>query len=122
MGATSCFFAALITVVFFGGYGRHVVSPVAFGWSFAALSFPAAFGFGWSYPFTGTMEGTEHWSAALALVEHPLEFMARRPDAIGLPDILAGACPQPPGNTLPGMVILLGLMLLGLVCLYLVRS
>ena len=37
MTAITCLFTAVITVAFFGGYGRQVVSPVAFGWSFAAL-------------------------------------------------------------------------------------
>jgi Na+-translocating ferredoxin:NAD+ oxidoreductase RnfD subunit len=111
MMATTCLFTAVITVAFFGGYGRQVVSPVAFGWAFAALSFPRAFGFGWSYPFASAFSGFRHWSAALPLVDHPLGFLATG-NPVATSTILSGSFPQPPGNALPILVLCLGILLL----------
>ncbi len=113
MTAVTCFFTAVITMAFFGGYGRHMVSPVAFGWTFAALSFPNAFGLGWSYPFASALSGFTHWSAALPLVNHPLGFLAEG-NPVPATAILSGSFPQAPGNALPGLVLLLGLLLLAL--------
>ncbi len=111
MVAVTCFFTAVLTVAFFGGYGRHPVSPVAFGWTFAALSFPNAFGLGWSYPFASAFSGFTHWTASLPLVAHPLGFLAEG-NPVSTMSILSGGFPQPPGNALPGLVLLLGVLLL----------
>ena len=111
MVGVTCLFTAVITVVFFGGYGRHMVSPVAFGWAFAAMSFPTAFGFGWSYPFPSAWHGFRHWSAALSLVDHPLAFLSAQ-SGVTTATILSGNFPQPPGNALPALLLLLGVVLL----------
>lgn len=111
MGCLSVLFAATVTIAFFGGYGKHPVSPVAVGWIFAAMSFPMAFGMGWSYPFPGGFDGFAQWSAQLPVTQHPIDFLqARR--AVPLASILTGQFPQAPGSAYPPAVALLGLILL----------
>ncbi len=105
------FFALLFTVVFFGGHGRSVVSPVAFGWTFASLSFAQAFGYGYVYPFSGFFTGFSHWTAGVPTVDNP--YILFSPDTPGLVSALfRGAFPQPPGGAYPLVIILLGTLLL----------
>ena len=111
MGATSVVFAVVVTTSFFGGYGRHPASPVAVGWSFAALSFPSEFGFGWAFPFANVLTGFQHWCPRLPVVDHPIVFMAPRDD-VTVRALLLGYFPQAPCMALPILLITLGLLLL----------
>ena len=105
------FFALMFTVVFFGGHGRAIVSPVAFGWTFASLSFAQAFGYGYVYPFSGVFTGFSHWAAGVPTVDNPyILFSAGTP---GLSSALfRGGFPQPSGAAYPLVIILLGTLLL----------
>ena len=113
MSLLSLAFALVITAVFFGGYGHQPASPIAVGGAFAALSFPSAFGFGWSFPFPDALTGFQHWSSRMPTVDHPLVVLANR-DGITLKSLLLGYFPQAPGMALPLLVLLLGLLLLAL--------
>jgi len=113
MSLLSVAFALVITAVFFGGYGRQPASPIAVGWAFAALSFPSAFGFGWSFPFPDALTGFQHWSARMPTVDHPLVVLANR-SGVTLKSLLLGYFPQAPGMALPLLIILLGIILLAL--------
>lgn len=110
MTAASVFFAALIGVVFFGGYGRQLASPVALAWTFAVLSYPRSFGFGWSMPFTGYLSGFGRQIAAVLIIDHPLEFASAQPSVL-LADILKGNLPQTPGSAVPIVLIAAGILL-----------
>ncbi len=111
MALMSVAFAVTVTVVFFGGHGYEPVSPVAVGWTFAALSFPSAFGFGWSYPFVRVFDGYGQWCARLPVVDHPLVLLASRDD-ISLTTLLLGEFPQAPAAALPLLLLCLGIVLL----------
>lgn len=111
MGGLSVLFAATVTIAFFGGYGKHPVSPVAVGWVFAAMSFPMAFGMAWSYPFPGGFDGFARWAAQLPVTQHPIDFLQAR-DAVPLAGILTGQFPQAPGSAFPPVVALVGTVLL----------
>jgi len=109
MSVLSILAAAIVPVAFFGGYGRHMVSPIAFGWAFAALSFPRAFEFAWSYPFPCPLNGFGAWSAALPVVEHPVTFLQAQAD-VPFSSILRGSFPQPPANAIPAVLLALGII------------
>ena len=113
MSLLSLGFAVLVTVVFFGGHGRQVASPVAVGEAFALLSFPAAYALGWVYPLPGLLDGFGRFSATLPTVEHPLVLMAGRDDVTPA-RLLSGAFPQAPALALPLLLLALGLLLLAL--------
>jgi Na+-transporting NADH:ubiquinone oxidoreductase subunit B len=86
---------------------------VAVGWAFATLSFPAAFGFGWSRPFPGYTLGFGRYAAALLTVIHPIELLAARAP-VPLEAILRGDFPQTPGNAVPLVTLACGVLLLAL--------
>ncbi|HSG27653.1 MAG TPA: RnfABCDGE type electron transport complex subunit D [Candidatus Krumholzibacterium sp.] len=111
MLGASTLFAAIVGVVFFGGYGRHIVSPVALGWSFATLSYPQAFGFGWSLPFPGLATGFSRYAAAVLTIDHPIVFLQAQREVL-LADILSGNVPQTPGMAVAGLTAGCGLVLL----------
>ena len=98
-------------VVFFGGHGRQWISPVAAGWAFAVLSFSTAYGFGWTFPFSGPLDGFLRWAAKVPTIDHPSILFSQRIDEFFLP-ILNGAFPQTPGGTLPLLTLGLGGLLL----------
>jgi len=105
------FFALMFTVVFFGGHGRAIVSPVAFGWTFASLSFAQAFGYGYVYPFSGIFTGFSHWAAGVPTVDNP--FILFSPGTPGLASaLIRGEFPQPSGAAYPLVIIMLGIILL----------
>lgn len=105
------FFALMFTVVFFGGHGRAIVSPTAFGWTFASLSFAQAFGYGYVYPFSGIFTGYSHWGAGVPTVDNPYILFSM--DSPGLVSTLfRGAFPQTPGAAYPLVIIFLGILLL----------
>ena len=111
MGATALFFGTLIAVVFFGGHGREIASPIAVGWAFGSLSFPVAFGFGWTYPFSQFSLGLTRLGAALPTIDHPvLLYMTRAP--VPFESILLGRFPGPTGNAIPLITIICGVLLL----------
>lgn len=113
MALVSFLFGILASVVFFGGHGRQFISPAAVGWSFALLSFPAAFGFGWTYPFSSPLTGFTRWSAMVPTIDDPVTLFSV-PDRISefIQPILSGNFPQPPANTLPLLTLIIGLLLL----------
>lgn len=111
MTGVALFFGIVIGVAFFGGHGRTLVSPVAIGWAFAALSFPFAFNLGWSLPFPGFFTGFHHYIASVITTEHPLIYLSYRIPK-SLIEILIGNFPQPSGNAIPYMVIICGILLL----------
>lgn len=111
MGWTAFVFGSLVSVIFFGGFGRHPVSPPTVSWAFATLSFSAAYNMGWSYPFPGAFDGFSRWSGGLPTVEVPIRFLLEKQGELSVA-ILTGRFPQIPGNTLPLLVITVGLLLL----------
>ncbi len=113
MGILATAFAVLIPVVFFGGYGYHLVSPVPIGWAFAILSFSAAFGFGWSYPFDPPLAGFSRWAAKVPVIDNPVTLFPERLDLF-FEKIVSGRFPQSPSNVLPFLTIGLGILLLAL--------
>jgi len=110
MLATTVFFGVVAGVVFFGGHGRQLAAPVAVGWTFASLSYPAAFGFGWTFPFTDPAAGFSRYVAAVPSIDHPIAYLLDRVD-ITATEILVGNLPQTPGNALPVLLILCCLIL-----------
>ena len=110
MSCVSLGFGILVTVIFFGGYGRHFASPLAAGWAFAVLSFPADYGFGWAKPFPGLL-GWSRYSASVLTIDHPLDYYTAQFEVSPL-TILMGRFPQTPGNSLPILVLVLGILLL----------
>ncbi len=110
MLATTVFFGVVAGVVFFGGHGRQLAAPVAIGWTFASLSYPAAFGFGWTFPFPDPVAGFTRYIAAVPSIDHPITYLVDRIDVTVI-EILAGNFPQTPGNALPILLILCGLIL-----------
>ena len=110
MLASTVFFGVVAGVVFFGGHGRQLAAPVAVGWTFASLSYPAAFGFGWTFPFTDPAAGFTRYIAAVPSIDHPISYLSERMD-VTLTEILAGHFPQTPGTALPLLLILCGLLL-----------
>ena len=111
MGVLSLIFGLTVTVVFFGGHGRQWVSPVAVGWAFAVLSFSTAYGFGWSFPFPGPLDGFSQWLANVPTIDDPSVLFSLRINEFLLP-ILNGAFPQTPGGTLPLLTLGAGIFLL----------
>jgi Na+-translocating ferredoxin:NAD+ oxidoreductase RnfD subunit len=111
MGGVALFFGTLIAVVFFGGHGRELVSSVAVGWAFGSLSFPVAFGFGWTYPFPQASVGFTHLSAALPTIDHPVLLYRMRIPLL-LENIVYGRFPGPPGSAIPVITIICGVLLL----------
>ncbi|MCD6121042.1 MAG: RnfABCDGE type electron transport complex subunit D [Spirochaetales bacterium] len=111
MLAVSVLFAVLIGVSFFGGHRREIASPIAIGWTFAALSFTTAFGFGWTYPFPGFLKGFTALKAALPTIDHPIVLFTSKA-ALPLTDLLTGNFPQTPGNAVPLVLLACGLILL----------
>ncbi len=104
-------FSTIICIVFFGGFGRHIVTPIAVGWTFAFLSYQSVFGFSWSFPFPGPFDGFSHFVAAVPTIDHPVTFFKAR-SPIPLLDILIGNFPQVPGNAVPLLLIIVGLLLM----------
>ncbi len=111
MLSVAIIFAVLIGVSFFGGHGKEIASSLAIGWTFAALSFPTAFGFGWSYPFPGLSRGFTTLKAALPTVDHPITLFKTRA-TLSLFDLITGNFPQPPGNAIPLLLIVCGILIL----------
>ena len=96
--------------MFFGGHGRALAAPLSVGWTFASLSFPTAYGFGWVKPFPGFL-GFLHFSAGVPTIDHPVQFL-RVMGSPGIEKILFGGFPQPWGNSLPLVLLLCGLVVL----------
>jgi Na+-transporting NADH:ubiquinone oxidoreductase subunit B len=113
MAAVSILFCLVVSVAFFGGYGRHPVAPVAVGWAFARLSFPNTFGFAWSLPFPGFGMGFRTWTAAMPVVDHPLQYLAAN-GGTTLVAMLRGEFPLSPASAVPLVVMVFGLALLAL--------
>ncbi len=113
MAAVSILFCLVVSVAFFGGYGRHPVAPVAVGWAFARLSFPNTFGFSWSLPFPGLGMGFRTWTANMPVVDHPLQYLGAHADT-ALTAMLRGEFPLPPASAVPLVVIVSGIVLLAL--------
>ncbi len=111
MLAISLAFGTLIGISFFGGHGREIASPIAIGWTFAVLSFPTSFSFGWSYPFPGFQEGFTLFKAALPTVDHPITIFKSRA-TLSLLELLTGDFPQPPANAIPLLLIGCGVLIL----------
>lgn len=111
MLAVSVLFAVLIGVSFFGGHGKEIASPIAIGWTFAALSFTTAFGFGWTYPFPGFLKGFTAFRAALPTIDHPIVLFTSKA-SLSLTDLLTGSFPQTPGNAIPLVLLVCGILLL----------
>jgi Na+-translocating ferredoxin:NAD+ oxidoreductase RnfD subunit len=114
MAGVSLFFGVLIGVVFFGGHGRALASPVALGWTFATLSFSFAFNFGWSLPFPSMSFGFTRYIAAVLTVDHPLLYIDTRINRLADPiaAVFMGDVPQTLGNAIPYVVIVCGVLLL----------
>jgi len=113
MAAISILFCLVVSVAFFGGYGRQPVAPVAVGWAFARLSFPNTFGFSWSLPFPGVEMGFRTWTANMPVVDHPLQYLAANPGT-PLLAMLRGEFPLPPASAVPLVVMVFALLLLAL--------
>ncbi len=104
-------FTLIIIVVFFGGHGRAIVSPTAFGWTFAVLSFSQAFGYGYIYPFTEAFAGFSHWGAGVPTVDNPYILFSEAGSNL-VPALIRGAFPQTAGAAYPLVIIILGILLL----------
>jgi len=111
MSVISIFFGILIATAFFGGHGRSFISPVTVGITFALLSFPKAFGFGWTRPFTDWSMGWTHWQTGIVTIDHPIQYYLTKGQA-GLSDIMSGVVPQIPGAALPGLLMIIIIVLL----------
>ncbi len=107
----SIFLALLISVVFFGGYGHHLFSPVALGWAIGSLSFSRPFSLGWVHPFPGFVLGKAFRTGMVPLIDHPVVFFNNR-GPIPLQSILNGDFPQPISNAIPIITIVLGILLI----------
>ncbi len=104
-------FTLIIIVVFFGGHGRAIVSPTAFGWTFATLSFSQVFGYSYVYPFSGVLTGFSHWGAGVPTVDNPYILFSESGSGLA-PALLRGAFPQTAGAAYPLVIIVLGILLL----------
>jgi Na+-translocating ferredoxin:NAD+ oxidoreductase RnfD subunit len=111
MLGVSVLFGTVVGVAFFGGYGKHLASPVALGWTFAALSYPQAFGFGWSLPFPGFAAGFSRYAASVLTIDDPVVFLETQ-RYVPLWDILVGNAPSTPGMAVPLLVAACGVVVL----------
>lgn len=111
MTGISAVFAVIIGVSFFGGHGKEIASPVALGWTFAALSFPAAFSFGWTYPFPALSYGFTHYSASLPTGIHPVLLFNSRAD-FHISRMLFGLFPQAPASAVLFVLLISGILLI----------
>ena len=109
----SAFAGVLIGLVFFGGHGRQLASPVAIAWAFAALSFQAEFGFGWCLPLPEAWMGFARWGGGVLTIDHPIQLYLANPD-VTLTEVLRGDFPQTPAMAAPLVVMACGLLLLAL--------
>jgi len=107
----SMFLAILIGVVFFGGHGYRIFSPVALGWAFGALSFTRPLNLAWVFPFPGLEVNKVFWSSMVPVIDHPLEYFASR-GPVPLNSLLLGDFPQPLSNAIPLITILCGVLLI----------
>ena len=107
----SMFLAILIGVVFFGGHGYEIFSPVALGWAFGSLSFTRPMSLGWVFPFPGFIVDKNFWSSMIPVAEHPIDFFTAR-GPIPLNSLLLGDFPQPLSNAVPMVTIICGVCLL----------
>lgn len=107
----SIFLALIIAVVFFGGHGYHIFSPVALGWIIGSLSFSRPFGLGWVFPFPEFIITNIFRSAIIPVIDHPLEFFSAG-GPIPIYSILGGDFPQPLSNAVPAVTIVCGILLL----------
>ena len=111
MMGISIAFGIIIGVSFFGGHGREIASPIAIGWSFAVLSFATAFSFSWSYPFPGIQLGLKYFRASLPTIDNPVTLLISTKPA-EFYNIITGNFPQPPGNSIPLILLICGIALL----------
>lgn len=114
MLGVSLFFGILIGIALFGGHGHALMSPLALSWVFARLSFPFAFHLGWSLPFPGVSFGFSRYVAAVLTVDHPLRYIDTRMFRLPNPIVAVfhGDIPQTPGNAIPSVLIVCGIVLL----------
>lgn len=106
----SIFLALLIGVVFFGGHGYEIFSPVALGWALGSLSFTRPLNLAWVYPYPDFIVNKTFWSSMIPVIDHPLEFFSAR-GPIPLNSILVGDFPQPLSNAVPIITIICGIIL-----------
>lgn len=107
----SIFLALIIAVVFFGGYGYHIFSPVALGWAIGSLSFTRPYSLGWVFPYPGFVLNKTFWSSMIPVIDHPLKYFYER-GPIPVLSILIGDFPQPLSNAIPVITIVCGILLL----------
>ena len=107
----SMFLALVIGVIFFGGHGFHVFSPVALGWAIGSLSFTRPLELSWVYPYPGFIVGKNFWASLVPIVNHPLEYFSSR-GPFSLNTILTGDFPQPLSNAVPIVTIICGIVLI----------
>lgn len=106
----SIFLALVISVVFFGGHGYRLFSPVALGWAIGSLSFTRPLSLGWVFPFPGFFPG-KIFAARVPLMEHPLKFLEAR-GPVDLATLLQGNFPQPLSNAVPLITLACGFCLI----------
>lgn len=111
MCAAAVFFGSLVCVVFFGGYGKELISPIPVGIAFASLSYTSAFNFGWSKPFMEMGYGFSQFTASTLTIDHPVDYYLSK-GPIPVINILWGQTPQPLANAIPVIVIGTGIILI----------
>ncbi len=109
MVLTSIIFGLVIGVVFFGGNGSEIVSPIPLIWGFASLSFPVVYNRSWVFPFPGIIPDITRDVASMPLFGHPIEFI--NTSNINLYNFLTGNVPGTPGAAMPILLLLLGIIL-----------
>ena len=110
MIAVSIFFGILIGVVFFGGHGREIASPVAIGWAFGILSFAREYEMGWVFPFSDFKTGLLNFSASVPTIDHTITYLKEHTVSLG--EILTGHFPQVLGNSIPIVLLVCGIIVL----------
>jgi len=110
MMGISIFFGILIGVVFFGGRGREIVSPVAIGWAFGILSFSRNYEMGWVFPFSDFKTGLLNYSASVPTIDHTITYL--KGYSLSLSEILTGHFPQVLASSIPLVLLICGILLL----------
>ncbi|MGL1893030.1 MAG: RnfABCDGE type electron transport complex subunit D [Spirochaetaceae bacterium] len=108
MVVSSVIFGLLIGVVFFGGEGREIISPIALIWGFAALSFPVIYNQSWVFPFPGISLDISRDLATMPLFENHIEFV--KTSNIDIYNFLTGNIPGTPGSAIPILIIIIGII------------
>lgn len=109
MVVSSIIFGLLIGIVFFGGSGSEVVSPIPLIWGFASISFPVIYNRSWVFPFPGIIPDITRDVASMPIFGHPIEFINIA--NIELYNFLTGNVPGTPGASTPILLLILGIIL-----------